>query len=144
MAYSKTNWVNGQTPINETNLNKIENELESLEKGFVNVKNILSQVKQYDYTLSCGLILNFLKCGKMVTCIAQGMISNLTADNIQTVSISTDLKPMLQFRQAFVLDEGGILAYINLTTSSVLEFRVKTAITSNKFPRFSFTYIAEN
>lgn len=32
MAYSKTNWVNGQTPINETNLNKIENELESLEK----------------------------------------------------------------------------------------------------------------
>lgn len=32
MAYTKTNWVNGQTPINETNLNKIENELESLEK----------------------------------------------------------------------------------------------------------------
>lgn len=25
MAYTKTNWVNGQTPINATNLNKIEN-----------------------------------------------------------------------------------------------------------------------
>jgi len=25
MAYTKTNWVNGQTPINESNLNKIEN-----------------------------------------------------------------------------------------------------------------------
>lgn len=31
MAYSKTTWVNGQTPINDTNLNKIENELEALD-----------------------------------------------------------------------------------------------------------------
>jgi hypothetical protein len=29
MAYNKTNWVNGQTPINATNLNKIENQLEA-------------------------------------------------------------------------------------------------------------------
>lgn len=33
MAYSKTTWVNGQTPINDTNLNKIENELEALDTG---------------------------------------------------------------------------------------------------------------
>lgn len=32
MAYSKTNWVNGQTPINQSNLNKIEDELETLDK----------------------------------------------------------------------------------------------------------------
>lgn len=30
MSYIKTNWVNGSTPINETNLNKIENQLEFL------------------------------------------------------------------------------------------------------------------
>ena len=30
MSYTKTNWVNGQTPINATNLNNIENELELL------------------------------------------------------------------------------------------------------------------
>ena len=30
MAYTKTNWVNGETPINATNLNKIENQLEAL------------------------------------------------------------------------------------------------------------------
>ena len=29
MAYTKTNWVNGETPINATNLNKIENQLEA-------------------------------------------------------------------------------------------------------------------
>lgn len=32
MAYVKTNWINNTTPINATNLNKIENELEALDK----------------------------------------------------------------------------------------------------------------
>ena len=31
MAYSKTNWVNGTTPLNDKNMNKIENELENLD-----------------------------------------------------------------------------------------------------------------
>ena len=35
MAYVKTDWENGVTPINETNLNKIENELETLENGSI-------------------------------------------------------------------------------------------------------------
>lgn len=35
MSYSKTTWTNGVTPINETNLNKIENELESLDTNKV-------------------------------------------------------------------------------------------------------------
>lgn len=30
MSYTKTNWVNGSTPVNESNLNKIENQLEKL------------------------------------------------------------------------------------------------------------------
>ena len=30
MAYTKTTWVNGKTPINADNLNKIENQLETL------------------------------------------------------------------------------------------------------------------
>lgn len=33
MAYVKTVWENGTTPINETNLNKIENELETLDNN---------------------------------------------------------------------------------------------------------------
>ena len=31
MAYTKTNWVNGTTPLNDKNMNKIENELENLD-----------------------------------------------------------------------------------------------------------------
>lgn len=35
MSYTKTNWQNGVTPINETNLNKIENQLEKLSASTV-------------------------------------------------------------------------------------------------------------
>lgn len=37
MAYSKTTWVNGQTPINDTNLNNIENGIAALDTGKQNV-----------------------------------------------------------------------------------------------------------
>lgn len=42
MAYSKTTWVNGQTPINDTNLNKIENELEALDTGLSTLSTTVS------------------------------------------------------------------------------------------------------
>ena len=32
MAYTKTNWQNGVTPVNADNMNKIENELEALDQ----------------------------------------------------------------------------------------------------------------
>ena len=32
MAYTKTEWVNGETPINESNLNNIENGIEELQR----------------------------------------------------------------------------------------------------------------
>lgn len=46
MAYSKTTWVNGQTPINDTNLNKIENELEALD-------NVISSIS-VGLPIGCG------------------------------------------------------------------------------------------
>lgn len=39
MTYSKTTWTNGVTPINETNLNKIEDELQTLEQDNVIVSS---------------------------------------------------------------------------------------------------------
>ena len=33
MAYTKTNWVNGTTPLNDKNMNKIENELSDLDRN---------------------------------------------------------------------------------------------------------------
>lgn len=44
MAYSKTNWVNGQTPINANNLNKIENELENVDKSLKYIGNAPSDL----------------------------------------------------------------------------------------------------
>lgn len=109
--------------------------------NFVNSKNI-EDIKQYDYTLSCGLVLHFFKCGKMVVCVGEGTINSLAADTNQTINITEELKPFFTVRNAFVLDETGILAYIYLQTNCTLEFRVKTTISSNRFPRFSFCYIA--
>ena len=45
MAYTKTQWVNGQAPaINAANLNKIENELESLDTTISGLMNTLFPV----------------------------------------------------------------------------------------------------
>lgn len=73
MAYSKTTWVNGQTPINDTNLNKIENELEALDNGKQNTltagtnitieNNVISASggsAQTDYTTTETVVGTFL------------------------------------------------------------------------------------
>ena len=44
MAYTKTNWVNGTTPLNDKNMNKIENELENLDT------NISKSTDEYSST----------------------------------------------------------------------------------------------
>lgn len=44
MSYTKTNWVNGETPINATNLNKIENQLEKLTNMIYPVGSIYMSV----------------------------------------------------------------------------------------------------
>lgn len=48
MTYTKTQWVNGQAPaISAENLNKIENELESLDTGLSNKLGVDKVVNQY-------------------------------------------------------------------------------------------------
>lgn len=44
MAYTKTNWVNGTTPLNDKNMNKIENALENLDT------NISKSTDEYSST----------------------------------------------------------------------------------------------
>lgn len=54
MAYTKTTWVNGQTPINATNLNHIEDGIESVEQEIPDVKN--TQSNSQDDTYSCDYV----------------------------------------------------------------------------------------
>lgn len=44
MAYTKTNWVNGITPLNDKNMNKIENALENLDTNMNKIENELSDL----------------------------------------------------------------------------------------------------
>lgn len=54
MAYTKTNWVNGQTPINATNLNHIEDGIESVEQEIPVVENTQSNSQTDAY--SCDYV----------------------------------------------------------------------------------------
>ena len=51
MAYNKTTWANGQTPINETNLNNMENGIAKIDqaisfKGYIGNNNDLNNVTE--------------------------------------------------------------------------------------------------
>ena len=47
MAYTKTNWVNGTTPLNDTNMNKIENALENLDTNISKSTDEYSSTRTY-------------------------------------------------------------------------------------------------
>lgn len=51
MAYTKTNWVNGQTPINATNLNKIENGIAANDTAINNLTNVSFCQMHTNFTL---------------------------------------------------------------------------------------------
>ena len=42
MAYTKTNWVDGFTPLSAENMNNIENGILNIENGILNIENSLS------------------------------------------------------------------------------------------------------
>ena len=46
MAYTPTNWVNGETPINADNLNKIEQELLKLDNKMANVSGSVMDITE--------------------------------------------------------------------------------------------------
>lgn len=45
MAYQKTIWVNKETPVDQTNMNKIENELEKLDNGIGELEDLATEEK---------------------------------------------------------------------------------------------------
>ena len=50
MAYTKTNWVNGQTPINATNLNHIEEGIYNIYNDLFPVGSIVIKADNNDYS----------------------------------------------------------------------------------------------
>lgn len=57
MAYTKTNWVNGSTPaINANNLNKIENELETLDSEATTATENIGDLSELETTAQGSLV----------------------------------------------------------------------------------------
>lgn len=46
MAYTKTNWVNNTTPINDTNLNHIEDGIEDIDGRLTNIESDIEDIEE--------------------------------------------------------------------------------------------------
>ena len=66
MAYTKTNWVNGQTPINATNLNKIENGIADLYNAIFPIGQIVIKGDDVDYSNWLGFTWERTAVGKVL------------------------------------------------------------------------------
>ncbi|EPY2307083.1 gp53-like domain-containing protein [Clostridium sporogenes] len=60
MAYTKTNWVDGFTPLNSQNLNNIEDGIKQNESNISNVENQLN-----DYVLKSAIVQNKSSSGSI-------------------------------------------------------------------------------
>lgn len=54
MSYTKTNWQNGVTPINETNMNKIEDELYTLDGAVTTLDNDKADISSLSTVATTG------------------------------------------------------------------------------------------
>lgn len=70
MAYAKTNWVNGETPINAANLNNIENGIEAID-------NKIQDIVTNGNAAKCGYKID----GKEIYCIKKDFTMNGNESN---------------------------------------------------------------
>ena len=113
MAYTKTTWVNGETPINADNLNKIENQLET-NTNDINALNTYSTSEQRIGTWIDGKPLY----RKVIVVTNDSTLTEITVQhNIQNLNEVTDVR-------------GSIKAYTtwkpitNIYVPSVAEYSV--------------------
>lgn len=106
--------------------------------------NSFSEISTNTYTLSCGLELTFTKIGRIVWLSAAGTIGSLAANTDQTFTIDSKYTPYGGVvRDGGSLGEDEIFLQRYLSVNGIAgSFRVKSTITSAKYPRFNITYIS--
>lgn len=108
MAYSKTNWQNGVTPINETNLNKIENQLEVLSQtsyadgSTVSINDLNTDGKWRIYIPANSNDANYL--GFAGNCIVETFLQSNTTAIMQRITRMTDGKMVFRYAATPTLD----------------------------------------
>lgn len=51
-SYTKTNWINDETYLNQTNMNKIENQLETLTDEVIDIEETIGNINTVLATLT--------------------------------------------------------------------------------------------
>lgn len=97
MAYTKTNWVNGTTPLNDKNINKIENALENLDTNMNKKANSADVYTKTEIDTKLNKKQEKLTAGTGIEITETNIINNLNA-NYSTDEIRigtwTDGKPI--------------------------------------------------
>ena len=130
MSYSKTNWQNGVTPINATNLNKIEEELEYLDTS----EDFASKVT---FNENYGSI-SFKKTGNLVSISYQGE-SKAHAVNDLIFTLPEGYRPKTTIYIPIIINT---IAYgiVDITTSGTCNIRQLTQATSGGRVFFNVTF----
>lgn len=97
-----------------------------------------------DTYTSNGIIIRFEKIGRVVVCTFEGSnTSALTADANYSITIDAKYTPTENVRNCVIFNEPGVIGYVYIPVGTTLQYRVKSNLSANQYPRFSFTYIAK-
>ena len=101
-------------------------------------------VKQ-TYT-SNGFTFVFMRVGDVIQVATDGSnTSQLVADTNYSFEISRAFKPAFPFRSAMLFTEQNIVGYMYISQANipVVQYRVKSNLSANQYPRFCFSYLGE-
>ena len=137
MAYNKTVWVNNTTPVNADNMNKIENQLETLDTGKLDKANVVNTTTQ---TESEGKALNAVQLNPNISGTLankakvlnddrgyldskeySGDLNSLVANGIYRTSTSTTNKPLSTSDRftVFVMKDSNTTTQLAICSYSV-------------------------
>ena len=97
MAYTKTNWVNGTTPLNDKNMNKIENALENLDTNMNKKANSSDVYTKTEIDTKLNTKQEKLTAGTGIEITGENIINNIQANystNEQKIGKWIDGKPL--------------------------------------------------
>lgn len=127
------------------NVNKVSDaDMNEIKTSVNDLYDATDNYSKDTYT-SNGITLRFEKIGRVVVCTFEGTTtSSLTADTNYSVQIDAKYTPKEVVRNCVVFNEPGVIGYIYIPVGTTLQYRVKTNVGTNQYPRFSFTYITQD
>ena len=119
MAYTKTTWVNGETPINADNLNNIENGIETNDANIMKINDKLLKTENINLTINTDYVYSI---DWDYTCIK---IGNIVFLSINTIAFKVgDIPNFGVFLSNLPKPSTGHIFYLAPRHANIEHFRV--------------------